>query len=180
MIFANYAQPLRTVGQALEALHVKDIEIESQGEDYFVRGKMEAQIEQSVPQGDRQSKIGMIWRKLRALKAEQNGDSERAPSFVPLELRYTTEDIDQLERQGQARRHNPSGMPNSHSVSQILRTVGSYVENKRARFVGVSWKDHAVLIQYEKTDGQRNIEEITVSSLYDYCVHMYMQRAGRN
>jgi hypothetical protein len=179
MFHANYAKPLRTIGQALEALRVKDIDIESQGEDYLVRGKMESKLQQAVARQEQESKIRMIWGKLRG-RRDENGDARSAPSFVPLELRYTSEDIERLEREGQARRHNPSGMPNSHSVSQILRTAGGYVENKRGRLVGVSCKDHAVTIQYEKSDGQTNIEEFTIISLYDYCVHMYMQRAGRS
>jgi hypothetical protein len=181
MIYSNYAKPLRTIGQALEVLHVRDIDIESQGDDYLIRGKMETQLQQPAPQEDiNENKIRMIWGRLRGKKADEDGDSQPALTFAPLELRYTLEDIERLEREGQARRHDAGGMPNNHSVSQILRTVGGYVENKRARLVGIHWNDHSVLIQYEKSDGQRSIEKITVSSLYDYCVHMYMQRAGRN
>jgi len=178
---ADYAKPLRTIGQALEALHVRDIDIESQGSDYLVRGKMETHLEQPAPQEDtHENKIRMVWGKLWGKKADGNGHSQLTSSFVPLELRYTPEDIERLEREGQTLRNNAGGMPNNHGVSQILRTVGGYVENRRARFVGVSWKGQSVTIQYEKSDGQKNVEEMTVSSLYDYCIHMYMQRAGRN
>jgi hypothetical protein len=177
---ADYAKPLRTIGQALEALHVKDIDIESQGNDYLVRGKIEAHLLQPAPrEHNHENKLRMIWAKLRGKKANGNGDSQIASSPIPFEFRYTPEDVERLEQEGQARRNNTDGMPNNHSVSQILRTVGGYVETRRARFVGVSWKEQSITIQYEKSDGHKTVEEMSVSSLYDYCIHMYMQRSGR-
>jgi hypothetical protein len=178
---ADYAKPLRTIGQALEALHVKDIDIEIQGSDYLVRGKVENRLVQMAPEEDNQeNRLRMIWGKLWGKNADGNGNFQITSSFVPFEFRYTPEDIERLEREGEGRRNNTAGMPNNHSVSQVLRTIGGYVENRRARFVGVSWKDRSVTIQYEKSDGHKTVEEMTVSALYDYCIHMYMQRSGRN
>ena len=160
---------------------MKDVDIESQGKNYLVRGKIEMQIGQKGREQEiQENRIRMIWGKLRGQEVGDKGESQSPPSFVPLELRDTPEDIERLDREGRARGHNASGMPDSHSVSQILRTVGGYVDIIRARFVGVCWKDQSLIVPYEGRDDRRNVEELTISSLSDHCVHMYMRRADRN
>jgi hypothetical protein len=97
----------------------------------------------------------------------------------PIGLRYTPADIDRLDREGQAKRTDPLGMPDFRSVSQLLRAVGDYLERRDARMLEVSRQAGAVplvAIEYETEQRQLKEEEYLSSDLYDFCLRMYKQR----
>jgi hypothetical protein len=98
----------------------------------------------------------------------------------PIGLRYTPADIDRLDREGQAKRSDPSGMPDFRSLSQLLRAVGDYLEHKDARLLGVSRQAGVVplvAIEYKTEQRQLKEEEYLSSDLYDFCLRMYKQRS---
>ena len=138
----EYAKPLRAIGQDLEKLHVQEFEVESDGNDYIVRGRA---------------------------KADPPEES----------FRYTPEDLNRLEREGQAKRHDPNQMPNARSASQVLRATGAYVNDTSSRLLGVIWQNQSVRIMYETALGSQEVDEIEVSSMYDFCMHMYLHRDKR-
>jgi hypothetical protein len=65
-------------------------------------------------------------------------------------------------------------------LSQLLRTVGAYVGQKRARLLKISWNGASIVLIYETSSQRLANEELTVSDLYDVWVRMYMKRADRN
>src|SRR2546422_8260153 len=86
-----------------------------------------------------------------------------ATSSKSLELRYTPEDIGRLERQGRARRSDPSRTPDFSSLSQVLRAIGHYVDRKDGYLLEVSKKApslgaRVLSVQY-KTAGASPIRE---------------------
>ncbi len=106
---------------------------------------------------------------------------QAATSPEPLELRYTSEDIGRLERQGRARRSDPSRTPDLMTLSQALRAIGEYVDRKDCRLVRVSRQVPSgtvplLSIEYQTGTRDRKKEEIRASSLYDLSVRMYKQR----
>jgi hypothetical protein len=107
------------------------------------------------------------------------GNIGTPPSWRPLELRYTPEDIDQLERAGQAKRRDPHAMPRPYSVSQILRVIGDYLDYRGGRLLELSRQRTWVTIHYETEQGQRKEEPRLDSFIYDLFVHMYLQRGRR-
>ncbi len=101
-------------------------------------------------------------------------------SAETFEWRYTSEDIERLEREGKARRSDSGGMPDFLSLSQILRGVGCYVDLKGGYIQRTSKEDQVVTIEYTTGLSQHNRAVCPVSTLYDLCVRMYIQRSSRS
>ena len=106
-----------------------------------------------------------------------------AASPEPLELRYTPEDIGRLERQGRARRSDPSRTPDFSSLSQVLRAIGHYIDDKDGYLLGVSKKapslgTRVLSVQYKATRGSPTQEEFSASGIEALCVRMYKRRSA--
>lgn len=103
-----------------------------------------------------------------------------ATSPEPLELRYTSEDTQRLERQGRAKRRDPAGTPDFSALSQALRVIGEYIDRKDGRLLGVS-KHAGAMLTLEYDTGQHRLkkEEFLASGLYDLSVRMYKRRDTR-
>jgi hypothetical protein len=159
-----YAQTLRAIGQSLELLHIESFDLESRGNDYLVRGRTAA-----PPRVVQESVLWVFWR----LK-----DRDPSPQAVPeaFGLLYTPEQIDQLENKGRAKRHDPHGMPDTTSVSQILRATGAYLDAKGARPLGISRREQEVTVRYETAEGQGAFEEHALSFFHDFGIRMYGDR----
>ena len=85
-------------------------------------------------------------------------------------------DLDRLEHQGQTLGSPWEDAPDLHSLPQILWTVGTYVDQKAGRLLRVSKHNQTVTIGYRKFIGSEQTEEFTESNLYDFWVHVYVQR----
>ncbi len=182
MMISNteYAKPLRVIGQDLEKLHVQKFEMESDGNDYIVRSMVEADpTEESLGENLGGCGLKSFWRSLRTLRQDQVDHDTSAPRYKTLELRYTPEDLNRLERDGQAKRHSPNQMPNAHSISQVLRATGAYVNDRSSRLLGVIWQNQSVRIMYETTQDGQEADEIMASSMYDFWMRMYLHRDKR-
>jgi hypothetical protein len=170
---ATYSQTLRALGQALEAAHLDVFSLQSVGEVYHVRG--EKLVEIQAP-SEATAQLTSIWQKLK-----RNGASETPPvhtSRQPIQLQYTSSDIEQLEREGQARRQHPHSMPDVYSPSQVLRAAGAYLDRKRAKLVELAKNDANIKMRYETSLGAAS-EELSVPYLYDMAVRMYLRRTER-
>jgi hypothetical protein len=168
----GYAQPLRAIGQALETLNIQSFEMEPVGDDFFVRGN----IPVTSPDLRR-----TIWGKIPSENREKGADGNPTELKVdsPVELLYELKDIERLEEQGRSRRINPHGTANPTSLSQVLRCIGAYLNQKRARLLKLSRDAESVLVEYETSLGTNMKEALSPSELYDLWVRMYMQRAER-
>jgi len=178
---SGYAQPLRAIGQALETLNLQSFELEPIGEDFYVRGTLtrsDAELSSDVVTLD---KLSAIWGKIPGFDHPDRERQSRNGTAVveSIELHYTIRDIDRLEQEGQARRVDPHRMPDTASLSQVLRCVGAYLNQKRARLLRL-WRDtESVSIEYETSLGSKLKETLAVAELYDLWVRMYVQRAER-
>jgi hypothetical protein len=93
-----------------------------------------------------------------------------------IELHYTPGDIDRLDKQGRRRRRDKSRTPDFYTLSQILRTVGAYVDQKGALLLAVSRSGSRLTIQYKMGEGQLTIENHDVPSLYNFFSQMCLHR----
>jgi hypothetical protein len=178
---ANYAQPLRAIGQALELLNVESFDMEPDGEDFLIRGKATL-LGNSPEQPSEEDKVRHIWGVLPRQRTVEPGMKipARPVTVTQLDLRYTPKDVDRLESEGRARRMDPRRIPDAGSLSQLFRTIGGYIGQKRARLLKVSWNGNSIVLLYETSPGRLSDEVLTVSDLYDVSVRMYMKRADRN
>jgi hypothetical protein len=172
----GYAQPLRAIGQALETLNIQSFEMEPVGDDFFVRGKVPA-----TSAGIYDKLRRTIWGKLPSESSEKGKDGNATNLNVDstVELLYELKDIERLEEEGRSRRINPHGTANPSSLSQVLRCIGAYLNQKRARLLKLSREAESFLVEYETSLGTNMKEVLSLSDLYDLWVRMYMQRAKR-
>ncbi|HZD41946.1 MAG TPA: hypothetical protein VE131_14580, partial [Terriglobales bacterium] len=105
--------------------------------------------------------------------------SVAAPSSGVLELRYTAEDIEQMERAGREKRGTSSGPAEAHAISQVLRATGDFVDQKQGRLIAVRKEDQTLTIEYESALKRKVSEELAISTLYDHWVRMYLKRSQR-
>lgn len=158
-----YAQPLRAIGQAIEAQQWQDYEVFMDGSDYTIR------VEAERPPSSEKRR----W----PLSAASH---EEAPGCQIWVLRCTPEVVERLQREGRARRRDPEGLPDPYSPSQVLHVAGAYLERRGARLVRIAKRGLRVFIQFETSVGQEITEEYPLSQLYDLWVRMYLRRAKKN
>jgi hypothetical protein len=169
----THAQILRVIGQALNKLHVKTFELKIQGNKYFLRAEAtKPLLKKSRIQNGLKSQL---W----ALRRRFQGPYRAKHPSVVFELRYTPQDINDLESKGQARRQDPKGMPDAYSLSEILRVVGAYVDLKGARLLEVSKQGQWVTIRYQTAQDRTHMEKVEISSFYAIFVRMYLRRSDR-
>jgi hypothetical protein len=155
----SYTQLLRPVGQALEPLALESFSLTIEGDAVVVKGRRrrEKPADQPSPRG--------FWQLLRA---GRTASPQSVAEEETVELRYTGE-------------NKPSARANAdaHSLSQIIRAAGAFVDQKQGRLLAVSKDQQKIDIDYELPGGRRMTEEFTVPSLYEYWVKLYLKRSSR-
>ena len=174
----EYARLLRAIGQALEILQFGSFTMELTGGDFLVRGSAATSKEQAEARAIRQRLIKFVWEALPGEKAP-DAEIEFAMSTWPVELdlRYTAKDMDRLEQQGKAKRQRVAGVPDVASLSQLLRTIGAYVAQKRARLVKITRYGELLAIEYDTVGGGTGYETVSATSLYEFWAQLYLQRS---
>jgi hypothetical protein len=105
----------------------------------------------------------MNWRKLAG---------QREPSTVS----YTPLDIERLNRVGRTKRAKAHRLPDFYSLSNTLRTIGSYLESKGAQLLEIHKRPLSVTILYQERDGRPNLEERPVASFYNLFIDLHGKR----
>jgi hypothetical protein len=167
----NFSQILRPVGQMLEPLQVDSLSLRIEESGVSVRAHQRPQPVQAA----NNVSLRVTWQIFRRKKPEP----EPQPSSGVLELHYTPEDIARMDTEAQARRTDSGGSPEAHALSQILRAVGAFVDQKQGRLLGVSIEGPDIAIEYESALNKILLEKFTAPSLYDYWVKMYLRRRAR-
>lgn len=150
-----YYQTLRAIGQALEAQQLSTFDLKCSGESYLVRGET-----------SRSSNTLQTW--LQRLQGRLPKDSR--------EVTYTPQDIERLERHGREKRRDPYRLPDFHSLSNVLRTLGAYLDIKGADLLRVQKKELSMTVLYQTRHGHPEIEERDIASFYDLSLQMYRKR----
>jgi hypothetical protein len=177
----TYAQPLRAIGQALETLNIQSFEMEPMVDGFFVRGTVPLASKESLNDSLASDKLRMIWGQLPKSTGPEDDPVKATHSSVLswIELLYTEKDVERLEEEGRARRVDPRGTANPSTLSQVLRCLGAYLNQKRARLVKISRESESVSLEYETSLGTNMRETLSVSDVYDLWVRMYLQRSER-
>ena len=177
----GYAQRLRAIGQALEILKIDGFEMELSGEDVFVLG--------SVPRTQREllldqcsaEQLQTVWGSLPR-QGEERGTRQgldEPGDLLRMQLCYTAEDVARLDKEGRSRRGKSASVGDAWSLSQILRSIGAYLNQKRARLRKITREADNLAVEYETSVGSKMKETLAIKDLYDLWVRMYLQRAER-
>jgi len=170
----SFAQLLRPVGQMLEPLNVESFSLRLQEGNVSVQAQKREEPRQPAPE----ISLRVTWQLFRRKKSESAPGPQ--PSSGLLELHYTQEDIARMETEAQSRRKAVGGRPEAHDLSQVLRAVGAFVDQKQGRLTSVKMAGQEITIEYESALKQNLTEKFTVATLYDYWVKMYLKRSQRN
>jgi hypothetical protein len=178
---ADYEQPFRAIGQALETLDIQAFELELAGEAFFVRGAKAVAAPEVEHQRVSLDKLRSIWgavpEKRVSIVPGQRTTNPAATSRI--ELNYTLQDVERLEQEGRSQRGAAERTVDPSSLSQLLRCIGAYLTQKVARLQKLTWQGDALFVEYETSLGSRIQETLVTSDLYDLWVRMYLQRSSR-
>lgn len=170
----NYAQLLRPVGQMLEALKIDSfsLTIEAQGV-HVVAEKPPEKPSAPAPE----LSLRVVWQSFRRHKPEPPREPEAASGVV--ELHYSQVDIERVDTEEQSKRQEEYGTPAAHTLPQVLRALGGYVDQKGGQILAIKKDNQELTVEYESALRKKIVEQFTEASLYDYWVKMYMRRKKR-
>jgi hypothetical protein len=151
-----YNRELRAVGQALEARGISNFALKPRPGQYVVSGKP-----------DKPESL------MAALRQWRNNDWRRSEQLVT----FTPQDINRLETKGKARRGLAGQLPDFYNVSNILRTVGAYLDAKAARLVEVEKRPLTLTLVYQSSGGVPQVEDRTIVSFYETFIELHGKRA---
>lgn len=177
----GYAQPLRAIGQALEILDIQGFEMVPAGDDFLVRGSAHLNGVDLSRSHCSPDALTAIWGSLPVGAQERRDQSNDSGTRVisPVELHYTLQDVERLEEAGRARRGKSQKAADASSLSQVMRCIGGYLTQKRARLLKLMRGSDCIDVEYETSLGSQIKETLSVKDLYDLWVRMYLQRAER-
>jgi hypothetical protein len=175
----GYQQLLRAVGQALEKNNLLSFELTPAENGFRIRPSTGSLLEAIAAE----SSARRVNPLLRNLTNHHEGE-ERLPLATkalesPVEIEFIMADIQRLEIDGRGRRIDGHLMANAASLSQVLRCLGAYLNQKRARLLRFTRDGETVSLEYESSLGSQIKESFSAKDLYDMWVRMYMQRTGR-
>ncbi|HEY7165039.1 MAG TPA: hypothetical protein VIB79_10785 [Candidatus Binatia bacterium] len=164
----SYAKELRALGQALESHQIGTVELEVESGVYFVRGNATAN-------DSAKASFSSLVRDFLFGTSAKGG----AKDGEEVRLRYTSNEIRQLDAEARERREDSKKTPDPHSLSQVLRGAGSYLDSKNIQLVGVTVKDRWITLRYRTPEGHLEEAKQDIEYFFDYWVKMYLRRRNR-
>ena len=174
-----YEHILRAIGQGLESLWLEAFDLEVANDTFSIRGIPTRKESEKSPVG----KLKAFKKAFLDICSTSKTPSPTSAVKVPdssrlLRLQFTQADIDKLERDGQALRSDWERSPLSHSLPQVLRTVGWYVDHRKGQLHKISRAGDTLSVSYTGLLGTQTMETLTLVEIYDMWVHLYKQRKG--
>jgi hypothetical protein len=136
----SYSRLLRTLGQVLEPANVHDFALQMAGEDFVVT------FQNPPPQSS--------WQRLRRIFIHESINQSNTA------LRYSRAELEQLEYHYRKLAVDGNRIPDRHSLPQILRVVGTYVDQKQADLIALSRQESSLLITYRSPNGEIQTEDL--------------------
>jgi hypothetical protein len=152
----SYPQQLRAIGQSLEAQRIQIFELSCQEDSFVVKGEPEKEASM-----------------LAALRLWQQ---RRRSAGLNASLTFTSQDLDQLDRQGRSQRKQPNRLPDFYSLPNTLRTVGHYLELKGAELLELQKRQLGLTLLSRNKAGHPEIEERTIASFYNLFLKLHEKR----
>jgi hypothetical protein len=102
------------------------------------------------------------------------------PYTALIEIVFSKDTLQIIERQGRARRGQSTGEIRFDSMPEILRGVGEYIDKKgsnlRSLDNSASADDAAFELEFQNRLGEVERESLTMSFIHAACVRMYQRR----
>ena len=75
-------------------------------------------------------------------------------------------EVEELSRKGKARRFRPGRTPDFRKLSNVLRTIGLYLESKQAKLIELQVRPLTITLSYKDSDGLQQVEDRTIHSFH--------------
>jgi hypothetical protein len=108
---------------------------------------------------------------LDKLRGQKVGRTERS-----FELHYPLKSLVWLQIRGETMRSNPNQIPDYFRLSQTLRTVGCYLENRSMAIVSLRRGGGILYLEFMDRSGKTRIEEHTMGSFEHYFLRTYLRQ----
>jgi hypothetical protein len=151
----RYDEELRAIGQALEAKGVTGFELYKLPNGYFVKDLRE-----------HQPSLNLTIRNW--LRGHASGEA--------VTYGFESKDVEELSKTGRARRSRPGQLTQFRELSNILRTIGAYLDSKQVELKELHKRPISVTLAYEDKAGQEHREERPVSSFHSLFRELFAKR----
>jgi hypothetical protein len=166
----TFAVELRAVGQALEKFRFAAFKLARREGTYTISGSGSSDLETTFS----------LIQSIRDVVRGSRPKGKTGQSASPIALSYSRSEIDSLDSKERAKREQADKMPDPYSISQILRGVGTFLDNRHAAsLLGISFQDQWVTVLYKTHDGRVEQEKQDLEYFYDFWVKMYLRRSNR-
>ncbi len=165
-VLLSYSRILRVIGQDLEPLGVNAFELAKLGDDFSVSMNQRASQQVSSAKGTVLDKINQV--------IFGRMDS---PRETPHYKNFTSREILAADMERQSRRNISRSRSDFRNLSLELRGLGDYLDRKLPGDFTISWAPAPDLI---KVRYDQISECFTLRDLYDFGIHMYMNRSDRS
>ncbi len=152
----SYSQVLRVIGQSLEERDVQDFSLLWQEGEFVLHCKRVARLEQG-------------W--LDKILGQKVAHSERS-----VEIHYQLKSILWLQIRGEAMRKDANLVPDYFRLSQTLRTVGNYAENRTMPLLSLRRSGGILYLEFQERSGKKRLEEHGMGSFENYFLRTYLHR----
>src|ERR1051325_41295 len=160
----SYSQTLRVIGQFLESVKPTEFDLQLRGNTIALQYKAVETVQVPAPR----SRFGFL----------SSGPQVKSQK-VDVSREYKTDEIAGADREAQAQRVGGDGNADFYSLSQTLRTVGTYLEHRNLQLLAINWDGSHLRLEVMTADGVKKIEEHPVSSFHDYFLRMSLRRKNR-
>ena len=167
-----YSKSLRAIGQSLESLRMDAFVIEKRGQNFVVRSE-------SLPPHPeitlKKTLVDKIW---------DFSSSDRRSALVPGGdgwLLYSPLYLAWLDARGRRKRRRrfSAQASGSKTISQLLRTLGKYLDRVDTKSFQIYWATGSVSVDYELTGGNHVRESLSMTKLHELGLRMRFRRAPR-
>jgi hypothetical protein len=156
----SQARLLRVLGQVVDSIGLDDFELEAMNDnEYVMRGR--------IPKVARR----LSWLKLLRLSFIKPQPAE----LEMVELRCSQETIERLDDLGRRRRRSLYGTPDPSSSSQVLRSVGRYLDSQDGLMQRITRTGETVTVQFESAYGRIENETKLVTQFIDSSERRFRQ-----
>jgi hypothetical protein len=165
----NYSRHLRVIGQQLQQEHIANFNLQCTENRYAVWTCADTAT------WPNRSFFDFGSRRLEKWWGNRTATSARTHA----RFEFSVEDLADMECRARNYRDPMGGFANGHSLSQLLRTIGSLAYQRNQRLLAISWRDSSICVVVETAQRKREIEAFRADNLYDIWVRMYLKRENR-
>ena len=144
----SYSRHLRVIGQQLQQEGIDSFNLQCGGDGYSVWTRAHTVTWPNRSLFSFSNRLENLW------SIRHDGYPSRVPDGHA-RFEYSLDDLARMDLAARIHRDPASGFANGHSLSQLLRTIGSLAYQRNHRLLAISWRDISICAVLETSPGKR-------------------------